>query len=160
MIICFFSKRVFFEYQEKIFLFSQILSIKYIIFSNFVVCLKNRKIHEYKEGMTHRSHPLSTILYFSFLTPLKGSSSAFWSMNLPPGPRFVQRSFCGLYTCERSLTAPWRWSSPLGGLVAIAFFLLPEGPSFLDKYETSILSTISSDILAGAPSPCLRLGSK
>jgi hypothetical protein len=47
--------------------------------------------------------------YFSFRTPLKGFPSAFWSTNRPVSVfRFVQWSFIGFFTCDRSRTAPMR----------------------------------------------------
>lgn len=61
------------------------------------------------------------IHHFSRRTPLNGVPSFFPSMNRPVlVSRFVQVCVFGLRTCERSLTAPIRRLSPLGGLVAIS----------------------------------------
>ena len=60
------------------------------------------------------------LLHFSFLTPLKGFGSAFWSRNRPVSvSRFTHRSVWGLKVWDLSLTAPRRCPSPLGGFLAI-----------------------------------------
>jgi hypothetical protein len=76
---------------------------------------------------------ICAVAYFSFLTPLNGVPSDFWSMKRPVSvSRLTQRSFCGLKVCDLPHTAPILWPSPVGGFFAIRFHL----PSFLCVNKT------------------------
>ena len=81
---------------------------------------RNENCTPKRNGQTFSVCPMSVKDHFSLRTPLKGLSSAFWSMNCPvSASRLIHLSTLGLKTSERSRTAPFRWSSPGGGLVAI-----------------------------------------
>lgn len=64
------------------------------------------------------------IYFFSLRTPLNGPPSILLSMKRPVSVSLLtQRPVLGFWTWLRCLTAPLRWPSPAGGLVAISFGL-------------------------------------